>query len=1239
MKSFLKNLLPSSNSHTKFIKQDLEHLNQTQAGLGDSAVSYVLTGENETVLSTLSTVGGGDQLNVCGAHRYNRGNSALQDQRPYHFIDMDPFDGDLLVRYAKVLTAAHGGAPDHALGSKTIPDVMRVLFTETALGAVSPTRRWDNEPREAQPKGLTRDQLIPMAHACGGTTAQLFELLYWENDDYVSVHARAFRELLDPSTLVKSHPEDAIKGITKSPAKGRTIFVNSLHKWKLTQQEPFLGCVLSRVGDSSRAVREAAVNALRDVPANIIEPIAIEQLSKGAVGVRTGMVEVLLGLGTDTATQALRAHAKTEKTARIVAMIENAFSAAEMTSESGQAADDATGYTAIDGTRIDIPAPRSLTDGPGITITNDDRKLLKTALVAANEKIKARNADNKAKNFRYQQQLLKSELVGQAETFLTTAKLPSSRSHDLLSFLNRNAEEWLKEKMAGLAQKPALTLAIGSLYNARFMLSQHQSGAITSATNSYLATDTADLRALDDLWQELQVEVKIGDWNKSVTRKAIKGDLLRMMIPAEMYAAPSPHDLPVDAVWPYLADNFDVLDEALGVRASEFGGLGHVIAIGYLARMPKTPMRYFAPLLEIATGERKAGKAEARALLNDVPQVTDRLITLLTDSRQAIRKGAAEWLAAREDTAAIPALKTQLKKEKSEIAKAAILTALKQLGEPLDSYVGPTVLIREAEAGLKKAKFDKLDWLNLDHMPAAKFKNGKPVPVDVLRWWIFLAFKLKQPGGNALFEIYLDQLKPDSATAFSKWVFDNWIAYDTLVPSDEEANAYAEKNADVQVKMYQRWNPNFTRAQAFAQLRNAIKSQYQNTGTATKGILGLTSRVPSQVAADQVRAYLRNHGSRTSQASSLLEVLANKGDPVSLQVVIAAATRLKQKGVQKFAGDLVQAVADKMNWSLNELGDRTIPTAGLDDDGNLDLHCGEDEKLYRATLGDDLTFVLKNPDGKIVKALSSGKDEATKASKKQLTASKKELKQVIAMQTARLYEALCGERVWPLTDWTRDFHDHPVMRRLIERVVWQGLDANNAVLQNFRPTAEGEFTDAEDNEVDISAFAGIRLAHGATLSESEADQWAAHLKDYEIKPLFAQFGRSLLRLPDDQKDKTEINDRKGWVTESFAIRGAASKLGYERCETQDGGWFYGYQKSFKGVGLTAIIEFTGNFLPEENRNVAIISLGFEKEGGRYGKKVKLSEVPPVLLSECWNDLHAMAAKGAHDPDWEKNTQW
>jgi hypothetical protein len=120
-----------------------------------------------------------------------------------------------------------------------------------------------------------------------------------------------------------------------------------------------------------------------------------------------------------------------------------------------------------------------------------------------------------------------------------------------------------------------------------------------------------------------------------------------------------------------------------------------------------------------------------------------------------------------------------------------------------------------------------------------------------------------------------------------------------------------------------------------------------------------------------------------------------------------------------------------------------------------------------------------------------------------------------------------------------------------------------------------------------------------------------------------------------------IEDRKGWVTDAFTIRGAAAKLGYERGPALDGGFFNEYRKSFSSAGLAAVIEFTGNGLPEQNVPAALIALKFERATapGRYSGAVMLRDVPPVLLSECWNDYHGMAAKAKFDAEWEKKSQW
>ena len=1225
-------------STNNVITRDLKRLNKVQKGLGDTATAFVLKGRNETVLSTLAATATGDPLGV-GKWYYGYGQEDIAQKRAPLFLDQHPYNTELLARYAMVLAAACKSPSDTLLGSDELPLALRVLFSEAAFAARDPRGYYPARSRETPIKGLTTDRIVPMAAALQGAPSDVFELLYWETGEYVSVEPKFFRALTDMKSLLSAYSAPAIEGALRAPAKGRASFVTELGKYGLAGEEPFLTCVLDLAGNSAKSVREAANLALRRVPADTIEPLATERLAKGTVALRAGMVDLLVGLGTETANATLLAHAKSEKTARIVSAIENALSVVEATADVDHDPDDASGYNAIDGSRVEIPALRPLTEGDSVKLSQSDRTAMRKLIEEENVRIDQINRENKNRKFFYKRPKLSLKLIEDVDLLLQGKKLTRDRKGGAVHFVQQHCSDMIMTHLKAMPQAVALRVAFRSLYSTRYWMNEYTYGVFDKVIAGYMSTPEADLRALDQLWQDMELRVDLGGWRKTVNRKAQKGDVLRAIIPSDSYHGGDPDDIPKEALWPLLAENLDVLDHALGTGGPDDIALDPVRAVTCLGAMPKVPLRALGPLLSIATGERKTGRAEARALLKDVPQVDDRLVTLLDDSRQAVRASTADWMGSRGNDAAITPLKKRLKKEKSELAKAAILTALQTLGEPLDAFVGPTALIREAEAGLKKAKFDKLAYLDFATLPPLKFSGGKAVPADVPKWWVYLGFKLKQPGGNALFKIYLDQLKPASAEAFSQWVFDAWIAYDTVGPTDEEANAFAEKHVDQRFKGWVRYFTDYTREQAFADLKREKKGEYYNSGAATKGILALAHAAPPQAAADRVRAYLRDHGSRTSQASSLLEVLAAKGDPVSLQVVIAAATRLKQKSVQAFAGTLIEAAAKRMNWSMDELGDRVIPTAGLDDDGHLDLPCGPDEKLYRATLSEDLTFVLQNPDGKGIKSLPAGTDDATKASKKQFTASKKELKQVVAMQSARLYEALCAGRAWPASDWQRDFRDHPVMRRLTERIVWQGIDGEDKSQTCFRPTAEGDYTDAEDAPVDPASFAKIQIAHGATLDEAETEAWNTHLKDYEVKPLFLQFGRPLLKPDAEQAEKTQIEDRKGWVLEAFQMRGAANKANYDRGPAEDGGWFHEYRKDFTAAGLTAVVTFTGNTLPEENISVALISLHFEKKAKRMAQAVALKEVPPVLLSECWNDYHDMSVKGAHDPNWEKTCQW
>ncbi|MEM6547262.1 MAG: DUF4132 domain-containing protein [Pseudomonadota bacterium] len=1231
--SILDRVLSLGKETASSLKKDLGMLDKVQSGLGKAAMSYVLSGSDETVLATLGTKAPIHQLSLVRSY----GGIENVDARHRLLAQKTP-EIPVLVRYTRVLAAAAGPLKDDVVGSKSVPAPLRVLFHEVFDGLRGMSSTWPPTPLDPAKIMFTPAVAEEVTTALGGSRADLVDLLFEDTGTWASLSGSQYRETFDCRALIAEDPAAAIEAGTRMSAPGRAALLTTLGASGLLTVPAFRDFALDLAGNGAKSVREAAVLALKSLDAKDIEQAAIARLTKGNANTRGGMVEVLALLGTETALAALRAHRTDEKTARIAAKIDTVLSAEALAVDGTPVTDDATGYTAVDGSRVDIPPMRPLDRTGWVSFGEPERRAVDEIVTATNAAIDKENDAHEHDERSYRQQRLRPDMPARSVALFAN---PEKTEHDQIAtfFLAYGAgRAWARSTLAQMPEAQALPVILRAVGSTSCFAEGVEENAFGATLLAWVNGASGDLRHLDDRDVALGKAFHYGGWGKRKQRPWQPGDLLRHCL-SEAWHMPDFETVPVETIWPYLATHLSVLDEALGLGTDTGMDLNRPNAVKALAFLPKPPLRHFAVLLEMATGANKNGRAEARVMLAGAPTVDERLINLLDDSRQAVRAGAAEWLADRRPPQLEALLKKRLRKENSDLVRAAILTGLANIGSDLSDYLGPKALLAEAEKGLTKAKFEKLAWLGLATMPTARFRDGAKVPTKVLRWWLFSACKLKQPGGNGLLDIYLDQLLPADAERFSTWVLDGWVAYDSAKMPDAEVNAEADRAAKANLQFYKRYYGEEAYSIAFANARAELASRYLNSGAETKGILGLAKRSPPALAADRVRHFLRNHGKRTSQASALLEMLARMGDPVSLQVVIMAATRLRQKGVQDFAGKLVDQAAEDRGWTMDELADRTIPIAGLEDDGTLPLRCGEAGAVYTARLGDDLKLKLANPDGKPVKALPSTQDDATKAAKKQLTASKKELTQVVAMQTARLYEALCAERSWAQEDWQRDFGEHPIMRRLTERAVWLALDAEGTVLTAFRPTAEGDYTDAEDNPVDPANAAEIRLAHGALVEDGAA--WVAHLADYEVPSLFQQFGRPLLTATDDLAEATVIEDRKGWVTDTFTIRGVATKLGYERGDTLDGGYFKEYVKSFRSAGLQAAVEFSGNTLPEENNSAAVVSLSFFKLNGgkRMRTPVALGTVMPVLLSECWNDYHSMAAKAAFDPEWRDKMPW
>ncbi|MFK4088651.1 DUF4132 domain-containing protein [Kribbella sp. NPDC020789] len=664
-----------------------------------------------------------------------------------------------------------------------------------------------------------------------------------------------------------------------------------------------------------------------------------------------------------------------------------------------------------------------------------------------------------------------------------------------------------------------------------------------------------------------------------------------------------------------------------------------------LSTLPELPAEAVDVLADLALREQKAHRREAQEVLAKVDGIEKRVIAALTDGKAGVRVVAAQWLSRIGCAAAVPALETALGKEKNDLAKAALLDALQAAGQPVEKYVDREALLTEAKTALAKGIHKDIQWLRWDSLPTVHWADtGDAVPLPVLQWLINQAVKAKSPEPGALLRAYAGLFVPGEGHELGRRLLLAWIAQDTFPISAEEALQKANQDAawwhsylHGAFATDSQNSPMFgmTVAEIVDYLLPGFSRQPAGSATASKGLLAVVAACGGEALAAIAAAYLKEwYGTRAAQCKALVAMLAWTDHPAAIQVMLSVASRFRTKGIQDEAVQQAAALAERKGWTLDELADRTVPSAGFDDDGRLELPFGG--RSFVAELQSDLTVALIDPDGNRVKALpaprQSDDEDAAQAAKKAFSAAKRELKSIVKAQTDRLYESLCTGRTWTAADWQLYLNGHPILRRLVQRLVW--LADGKTV---FRPLDDGSLTTVDDDPVELAPDAVIMLAHDTLLSDDVVSSWRRHFTDYEVVPLFLQFGRGSFDLPAERAGDKALRDFEGHLVEAFALRGRAAKLGYTRGETADGGWFYSYEKRLLSLGLVVEIAITGNALPEENKTVALTELTIRSTGRRAGA-LRLGDVPPVLLAEAYNDLRRLAADGTgFDPDWQTKT--
>jgi hypothetical protein len=243
-----------------------------------------------------------------------------------------------------------------------------------------------------------------------------------------------------------------------------------------------------------------------------------------------------------------------------------------------------------------------------------------------------------------------------------------------------------------------------------------------------------------------------------------------------------------------------------------------------------------------------------------------------------------------------------------------------------------------------------------------------------------------------------------------------------------------------------------------------------------------------------------------------LRVLGAIGTETSLRALHGIARKVGFKALKEEANRQVEAVAEHLGLTAEQLADRLVPGLGLEADLVLDygprrFHVGLDEQLQ--------PFVTAE-DGKPLKRLPKpgpNDDEAAAAAYERYARLKRDLRAVAKEQVQRLERAMVQGRTWTVPQFREYFADHPLMRHLARRLVW--LAEADGTRSGFRIAEDRTFTDAADDAFDLPEDAAVALAHPVALGDRLA-AWAELFADYEILQPFPQLARPVRAFTDEE---------------------------------------------------------------------------------------------------------------------------
>ncbi|NHZ88577.1 DUF4132 domain-containing protein [Massilia sp. CCM 8733] len=365
-----------------------------------------------------------------------------------------------------------------------------------------------------------------------------------------------------------------------------------------------------------------------------------------------------------------------------------------------------------------------------------------------------------------------------------------------------------------------------------------------------------------------------------------------------------------------------------------------------------------------------------------------------------------------------------------------------------------------------------------------------------------------------------------------------------------------------------------------------------------------------------------------TRAVAGLDILAMIGTDAALLHLNGIAQKLKFKALQDRAQEKIAAIAEVRGLSAEELEDRLAPDLGLDEQGTLLLDFGP--RQFRVGFDEALKPYLRDEGGArladLPKPKQSDDPELSAAAVERYKLLKKDARALAAQQMRRLESAMCAQRRWPRQVFLDFLAGHPLLRHLVQRLVWGVYGSGGALLACFRVSVDGAFTDAGDDSFTLpqdDILVGI--PHAVDLPPAMAAAFGQLFADYQLLQPFAQLGRDTYRLGADEQGLHAL-ERWRKIVPTGSVLGLVNQ-GWRRGQAWDGGAINELSKMLGGGYMAELTISPGitagmaNESEEQRLDQLVVRRGDAAD--RMGASVALSSLDAAMLSELIREMERL----------------